>query len=271
MDKIMDIKLEEIEKEIKNIIIFYKKDDKRKKVNYSVYNPKINAIIEELSNRLQLEKEELEEKNKPYKSWMALTKAALLLSIIYLMFIVFVMSSTPSLLSILPFLIPLGISLITMSNGNKKDIDREQHVNEMLKNIEKVDNFVKVKGINRIRVAQQQISKSIQYGTDKTISAVKNFASDVIITAKEDLKNNKGQTTISPEKLKELRRQIVEEIQERQKNKTSEVDNSLDRLDDLVDGQRPMPKRKKEKGQRPSIPYEYDDLYGPDPEYRRRK
>ena len=129
MDKILDIKIEEVEKEIKNFLVFYKKDNKKIKENYSVYNPDINKIIEDLSSNLQLEKKDLEEKNKPYKYWMDLTKTALLGTIIYLLFVTFTMTFPP-LTFLIPFIITIAIALYTMSIGDKNNIDREQKVVE---------------------------------------------------------------------------------------------------------------------------------------------
>lgn len=266
MDKILDIKLEEIEKEIKNIIIYYTKDDKKRKRNYSVYNPDINKIIEDLSNNLELEKKDLEEKNKPYKSWMDLTKTALLGTIIYLIFVTFTMTFPP-LTILIPFILTIAIAINTMSIGDKNDIDREQQVVELLKKVEKIDNFVKGKGIHRVKIAQQQISKSIQYGADKTAQAVKNFASDVIAATKEE-KSYERKTSL--EDLKKLREEIEEEIKERQRNNSSKIDESLNRLDNLVDNERPIPKRNYERDRYSSTPHEYNAFDEPDPEYRNR-
>ena len=266
MDKILDIKIEEVEKEIKNFLVFYKKDNKKIKENYSVYNPDINKIIEDLSSNLQLEKKDLEEKNKPYKYWMDLTKTALLGTIVYLIFVTFTMTFPP-LTFLIPFIITIAIAINTMSIGDKNDIEREQQVVELLKKVEKIDNFVKGKGIHKVKVAQEQISKSIQYGANKTAQAVKNFASDVIAATKAD-KNYERKTSL--EDLKKLRKEIEEEIKERQRNNSSKIDESLNRLDNLVDNERPIPKRKTERPRGPSTPYEYDVFAEPDPEYRNR-
>lgn len=267
MDKILDIKLEEIEKEIKNFIVYYTKDDKRKKINYSVYNPNINEILEKIKSTLLSEKNELNKRNEKYKFWLLFSKVGIFFAFIYLILILFNFN-IPALLSVLIFIILFSPSIIAMGVGDKKDIDRELQVDEFLKKIEKIDNFVKVKGINKVRVAQKQISKSIQYGADKTSRAVKNFASDIISVAMDE-KEQKNQQ-VSAEKLKEFRRQIVSDIEKYNNNKGSEVDNSLDRLDNLVDSGQPMPRRKKEINE-PSTPYEYDDLYEPDPEYTNRR
>ena len=59
MDKVIDIKLEELDKDIKSVLIYFQNGDKKIKEKYSIYNPNFLNILEDVRNILKEESSKL--------------------------------------------------------------------------------------------------------------------------------------------------------------------------------------------------------------------
>ena len=233
MEKVLDIKLDRIEKEIRSLIVSYKSNNQTKKVKYSIYNQDIEKVITDIQNSLQQEEKDLMDANAPEKFWLSMSKAGFALGFLYFMIIVLTVSR-PSLMTFIPLIISLIPSIVEMNVGNKQNIEREQKVLDMLKEIDKVNDFIKVKGIHKVRVIKNNLKNKIQKSADKTISKVKTFSDDIFVGTFDEIKTDNKPIQISKEKLIEFREQLKKQIQEDDFNKQIPVDESLDRLDEIV-------------------------------------
>ena len=102
----------------------------------------------------------------------------------------------------------------------------------LLNNVEKADDFINVKGIHKLKVVQEQLARSFQSSINKTIRSVRKCASDVISQIEE--RDKEEMRRASSEELKAFRKQLVNQINNDDYQKRYEVDDALDRLEQLA-------------------------------------
>lgn len=229
MDKIINIQVEEKEKEILGVTLSYQENNQRKKKRYSIYNPDIKAILENVRTMLSEELAGLEDQNIKYNNWKNLSKLGIFFLGVYFLLLFF--GAIPiGLWNVLLAFIFMSPSFVAMSMDNDENVKREEKILEMLEKITKTEKFMKSKAISRVNIMRKAIEKVIQ-SAEKTTSIVRNFVASI-----NEGKEYPEEYNRNSEELKKFEEDFKEEIRKQIREERGKYEEALKRLENLAYG-----------------------------------